>query len=368
MKRGISPMVATVLIISLVVVIATILMYSLQSIITNETGDIEKETNTRNSCLFGLDLKIETPCQYNPDPLNSNLSIKIKNYESGDIEGFIFKVTEGLSTYVYENNLGFPGLGSKRYFLGFAGDYSDINEIIVIPKVNTESGEQICNEIVLSMNEVSRCCLDLDGDHIDSCNATEPLDTDGEGADCNESDILNWKLWKNVYPDFDLDGETSMFTQVDYCGNDTLDTTYPNLYSLSPGDDCVDNNNTDCNEWYNLHTTPNGPLYETACNHFDPQRQRKGTFMVPPPPELCYDSVDNNCNGQIDVAELGPVCYPTCAHGQLTAAVINSYPDNICRCELSGTMRNFAYPSGSCPYCCGGVCWAIDCNIVPIEL
>lgn len=365
MKRGISPLVATVLIISLVVVVAVILVYSLQDIVDEETGQIESDTDARSYCLSGIDLSIETPCEYNPNPLNSNLSIKLKNYENGDISGFIFKVTEAGNTYVYENNLGMPGLGSKRYFLGFAGNYNDIQEIVVVPKVSIAAGEAACNEIVLSMDKVNRCCLDLDGDHVDSCNSSEPLDTDGVNADCNESDIHSWKLWEDVYPDFDNDGATSMFTQVDHCGNETLYSLFGPRFTLTPGTDCIDYRPIDCVEWYNnhiIHSVP--PQSMGECLSFNSFYINSGYNLTysPAPNEDCFDYVDNNCDGRIDGEELGPACIPTCFEGNMALA---SYP---CKCSVFGTERIFySDPGSNCDYCCGGNCQPLDCDVVPIE-
>ncbi len=166
-----------------------------------------------------------------------------------------------------------------------------------------------------------------------------------------------------LYPDEDLDGETSMFTTVDYCGNDTLDTEWPEKYTLTPGEDCVDNNHNDCNEWYNIHTTPNGVFYENECNTFDPHEQRRGTFIIQTPSrdDICFNNIDDDCDGLIDAADLGPVCYPICSEGDMHLA---SYP---CKCESFGNLRTwFSYPGG-CPYCCSGKCMPMSCDIVPIE-
>ncbi len=198
MKRGISPLVATTLIIGVVAVMTIVIVFSLQNLVNEETGDIQGSTEAINYCAYGVDLDIETPCEYKPTPMNTNLSIKLKNYENGDISGFIFKITEAGSTYIFENNTGIPGLGSRRYFLGFSGNYSNIEEIVVIPKISLDAGEAVCDPILLSMDRVNKCCLDLDGDKVDSCDNGDPLDEDGKPADCDERNITVWKLWSNV--------------------------------------------------------------------------------------------------------------------------------------------------------------------------
>ena len=154
MKRGVTPLIATVLIIGIVVILTTLTVFFLGDIIDSETGKIGDQTDIENYCLQGVDLEIDPPCR---EPVDGNLSIKIKNRANGNLSGFLFQVVEGGNSITFDRNLNLPSFGAKRYSLNFTGNYSQVREIIVVPKVASETVEAACSEILLSLDYILYC-------------------------------------------------------------------------------------------------------------------------------------------------------------------------------------------------------------------
>jgi len=153
MRKGVTPLIATVLIVGIVVILAVFTIFSVEDLIGLETGNIEDQTSTENYCLRGVDLEIEPPCE---DPVG-DLKIKIKNRANGNLSGFLFQVVEEDNSVNFERDINLPAFGSKEYFLNFTGNYSKINKVIIVPKVASEIDGAVCSEVLLNINYVSLC-------------------------------------------------------------------------------------------------------------------------------------------------------------------------------------------------------------------
>jgi len=354
MKRGISPLLASVLLVFIVVTLAIIVMSFYQGFVQEKTKDVSGSSNLLDYCTYGINLEFELPCEY-----NNNASLKIKNSGEGPIAGFRFLVTHSNgNTYFTDSNISLPAFSSRRYSFEGGPVFSLINKIIITPKISNPSLVGECNPIELDIDNLPVCCLDLDGDMYDSCNPGDSPEDDGFPIDCNDSDILSWKLWKNVYMDQDLDGAYSKHTIQDYCGPPEIPINpgigVP-LFNLSPGTDCLDSF-LDCN--YFPHNQ--GSFYNSCLVYPYYSNIHGYSYAISPPIPYekvawpgnlnsCVDKVDNNCNGLIDWQETGGVCNIPCSDGMLQGQI---------PCICSGTLR---FSDSGCRYCCSGSCMSMDC-------
>ena len=348
MKRGISPLIGSVLLVMIVVIVSILLATFYQDLVGRQTSDISEASSLGDYCFQGVNLEIVEPCDY----LNQ-LSLKIRNRAPGEVVGFLFNIQLSNGTNLnFTSSDTLSGIDSARYNLDCGGDPSLVDKIFVIPLVDTGVYAGECPSKDIDLENLFVCCLDLDGDFHDSCDPGDSPEDDGHDADCNESNSSVWKMWHDVYFDWDNDGAYSAYTSDDYCGPDSapsnplyLPLDIP-IFSLTPGADCLDTVR-DCDYAPHDSGAPN-----VAClNLASFGGVYRDSLVVWPntPNEQCFDDIDNNCNGQYDIGELGAVCYPNCPHGTTTGST-------PCWCGSTVVLH-----SSSCRYCCGGTCLPMDC-------
>lgn len=242
-KRGISPLIATVLIVGFVFVMALMLMVFYRNTIERETTNIDKKVDVTNICLYGVDLEFDEACDY-----NSNLSIRIKNNKNSNISAFNFQVIgKDGSSFSTMINKTMVGGGSGRYHFVYDNDPSNVAKIVVVPIIVTSEGYGECAAKEIFINKVpSTCCFDMDSDGYDNCIPGEPAQQDEEVEDCDENDASAYRLGY-LYPDADCDGHYAQ-DSVQVCYGDEP----PNQgggpaddwcgFSAVMGDDCDDSN------------------------------------------------------------------------------------------------------------------------------
>lgn len=228
--------------------------------------------------------------------------------------------------YVQSSNCdGLPG------FLGYNDCDDSDNEIFYLQDfyLNEDHDSYGTGEII------STQCWGIGG------NWQYPLDERSfNNLDCDDLDPLVWR-WVTLYSDSDGDGYgwVNDTDGLDFCLGDNL---------LEGGsvvnNDCKDREE-DCADVF-------GSAYLYCIFNLN--------LINPGTTEICGNDIDDDCDGLIDAADLGPVCYPTCSEGDMNLA---NYP---CKCETGGVVRTFFSPPGStCDYCCGGLCWDVSCDTYP---
>lgn len=345
-KRGISPLIATILLIFIVVFVAFLVMTFYKDLVKGETEKTSTESSISNYCLQGVDLEFVDLCEY-----GSDLSLKIKNRANGDILGFNILVVDDTGTHLTEINDGLGGLSSSRYALAYGGFPDQVDKVIVTPLVDVGN----CPKKDFLINSVNICCLDLDGDTYDSCDIGDSPEDDGKTIDCDDGDETVWEWFSNVYLDEDGDGAFSERSTSLFCASGgSLGAV--GGFSNSAGSDCVDVS-SDCD--FPPHASGES---HTSCLANLPRIYKNSLLYAGDPiedtVERCTDKVDNDCNGLID-GEDNPSCYPICSHGDMHSA---TYP---CRCDLGGMDTLFEGHSSNCEYCCNGACMDVDCDTIP---
>ncbi|MFH1377030.1 MAG: archaellin/type IV pilin N-terminal domain-containing protein [Candidatus Woesearchaeota archaeon] len=90
-KRGISPLIATVLLVGIAVVLATVLMIFLRGVTDDQTTRSEDKLFLGQVCLENVDIEYDSFCFWE-DATDNYINITIKNKEEIPIEEFGFKV------------------------------------------------------------------------------------------------------------------------------------------------------------------------------------------------------------------------------------------------------------------------------------
>lgn len=126
-------------------------------------------------------------------------------------------------------------------------------------------------------------CVDLDGDGVDICDVTHPYDTDGLYADCDDSN-------PSVY-----------YATVEIC-DDGIDNDCDGFTDFDDSDcSCIDNDG----DGYGV--LPNSGM-ASGCL-FDGDDCDDSEFLVNPGAlELCGNSLDDDCDGQIDSDDSDCAC------------------------------------------------------------
>lgn len=148
-KKGISPLIATVLLIGMVAVLSVLVINFYKDIVEEQTEDIGDDTSLSNYCLQGVDLTFEDLCA---NVSNSLLDMKIKNLGAGAIEGFVFHVTGTAGNYVTQSNVSLGKFSSRRYSFDFSGVSADVDKVVVIPLILVDglSGECPIKELEIT--------------------------------------------------------------------------------------------------------------------------------------------------------------------------------------------------------------------------
>jgi hypothetical protein len=153
-KRGMSPLIATLLLIATAVAIGTSIMswgitlYGEQKIAEPNCKNIKLEIN-----------KINNEQQICYDRASNSIEFTVVNKANVDIESFILWIV-GTKVYVLNLNEGLkPGYPLKKKIDYDFGTYGNINQVHLIPNVKKSDGEgQItCSDKELVLENIKRC-------------------------------------------------------------------------------------------------------------------------------------------------------------------------------------------------------------------
>jgi flagellin-like protein len=153
-KKGISPLIATVLLVAMVAVLSVLVITFYKELVGEQTDEIGDDVSLSNYCLQGVDLSFEDICA---NVSNSLLDMKIKNLGSGEVETFVFQVMESSNSYVSQVNASLGEFSSKRYSFNFSGVSGDVDKISVIPLVVIDGLPGECPVKELEITSLSDC-------------------------------------------------------------------------------------------------------------------------------------------------------------------------------------------------------------------
>ena len=153
-KKGISPLIATILLIGMVAMLSVLIINFYKDLIEEETDDIGRESSLANYCLEGVDLSFEDICA---NISYSLLNMKIKNRAAGNINGFVFQVIESNEDYVSSSNVSLGNFSSRKYSFDFSGVSSEVDRILVIPLVEIGGLSGECSVKELEITSILNC-------------------------------------------------------------------------------------------------------------------------------------------------------------------------------------------------------------------
>lgn len=136
-KKGISPLIATVLIIGFTVALGATIMTWGKGFIQDRMDKEGKMAEARLSCV-STDFTVDKICLESSDP--KQISVTVRNMQSETIDGFIFRSTELAETT--ENKTELKGLAAETITI----TVTDIPEILdVVPLQKSGSKYQPCS-------------------------------------------------------------------------------------------------------------------------------------------------------------------------------------------------------------------------------
>jgi len=134
-NKGLSTIVATLLIILLVLVAVGIIWVVIKNVISNSSEQISTGT-------FTISLEIVSasqPQDSSNNIINTNIKVK-RNAGEGELEGLIFTIFDGTDTYTYKKtNVSLDQLETKTFVVDYTGK---IVSISVYPILATSSGKE----------------------------------------------------------------------------------------------------------------------------------------------------------------------------------------------------------------------------------
>jgi len=146
-KRGISPLIATVLLVALVIVIALLIFWWYGELVANE---LDKSDITADQvCVQDVDFSLSEPdCSAGPNPGEKLLSFSVENTGSARISSFRALI-DGNSgnSFTQEIAQGVQqGVSTKVSVVADTAAYGTLFEIEVIPMINAGGTSKHCSE------------------------------------------------------------------------------------------------------------------------------------------------------------------------------------------------------------------------------
>jgi flagellin-like protein len=149
MKRGVSPIIAVVLLVGLAVSLAVVLLNFFDVFSQDRIDEIDVESLKNDLCTDKTWLGLNGYC-VNTGPARSDLHISFENDGAYPIEEIFFKVTrvdDPSISITYVHNLHTPGYGIGSFIISdantFAGDYN----VIVEKKLDSNGTAVNCDPI-----------------------------------------------------------------------------------------------------------------------------------------------------------------------------------------------------------------------------
>ena len=316
-KKGVSPLIATILIVGLVVAIAGIL-FAWGTVFT------KKQTESVNKGVVGISLAGSVSLELKSVDIlpNSRAELTVENTgrtEISNVYARFFDKEKNIGTT--PTNSGIPAYSIKDFIVNYDGSLGEIIKVEVFPEVVSEfldESENISLPEVLDYQNVAPlqgcsahedCGLLGEACCSGSCFVIEcTVDTDcGAGGTCKNHDDLKNPCYSYCYGG---EGTTNPLCAVDN------DLDYWDL--CEPGPDCDDNNpnvnpealeicdgvDNDCDglvdEGLTFDVDNDGYTSLASCSGSKNDCNDNNPNVNPSKLEICWDGVDNDCDGLVN--------------------------------------------------------------------
>jgi len=276
-KRGISPLIGTVLLIGFVILL-TVIVFKWGGNYYQRTTDETSQDAEVAIIMSGLDLELKEVSGTNLTEGCDNLTLLIENNIDTVIESFKIRVTTANETILGEVNATLPAFNSKWLNVDIECE-GEIEKIEIYPRLEINDQTVISSDPADTYNSGSSnggggstpspTCTDDDDDGYGNPGSTACTYS---SQDCNDTNNQTWESLTG-YQDSDLDFHESEIGKT-FCTNGTL----PSGYVGTQGDDCNDTNQN----------------------------------INPGETETCDNNIDDNCNNLIDCLDAECSSYPAC--------------------------------------------------------
>ncbi|MBI2110264.1 LamG domain-containing protein [Candidatus Woesearchaeota archaeon] len=155
MKKAISPLIATILIVGFTIVLAALVMRWTGTFFTTTTTETSEASEAAITCVSDIQFSVQDSCIE-----GNKIKLLIKN-EGQDIQSFIVQVA-GTETQTTETLTGLSVYASD-YFLAnytsipFASLPNEIERVRIFPKILVNGEEQVCKEISYTPFNLHTC-------------------------------------------------------------------------------------------------------------------------------------------------------------------------------------------------------------------
>jgi len=183
MKRGISPLVATVIIIGFTIVIATVVFRWSSGFFESNTEEQSEEIQVATTCVGDVNPKVKQACI-----LGDKIRFLIENNGVQDITGFVFKI-EGEDVNI-NSTYGVDSFRSKNLYASYNGMPDKIKTIKIYPKIMINNKEATCDYFIYKMDPLVLCDGPNDPDNLISNGDFE--DFTGSPDDDETDSINEW--------------------------------------------------------------------------------------------------------------------------------------------------------------------------------
>jgi flagellin-like protein len=156
-KRGLSPVIATVLLIAVSFLVILVFWFSINSLIQNESKKI-------SSGLIEISLEVKSIQLQN----NGDLLVRVKrNSGAGDLSGISFVVSDGSNSIVFEINTNLKELEERAFIIPKEKIISlaSVKSVSVAPIINFDSNKNVQKDIVNTRQVELSNTVNLAGDN-----------------------------------------------------------------------------------------------------------------------------------------------------------------------------------------------------------
>jgi len=152
-KKGISPLIATILLIGMTIGVSLMVFTFIRSVAEDTMADTDLQTNLLLACSQNLRLEYDDPM---PCGFGTTFKVSIWNRSPLDISSIKLQVI-GENTFLFEDDSGINSYheGNYEFDIGFSVD--TIKKFNIIPIISIEETDQACSAITVEINELDSC-------------------------------------------------------------------------------------------------------------------------------------------------------------------------------------------------------------------
>lgn len=152
-KKGISPLIAIVLLVGVTVVVSVLVYNFVNKTIEDQKESTETETNLALICSQEVNLE-QDHLEICGD--ETNLKLFVKNVGSANISGIKIQIFSLQSSQLFEGGVLYPYVKTPYPLEGLIFDVDEITKINIIPTI--EFGD--CPKTEIEIAEIDTCCGD----------------------------------------------------------------------------------------------------------------------------------------------------------------------------------------------------------------